>query len=62
VNLVGGSNPMEGNVFATNPRTNVYGPICAKAYWSTNTVDLFLEILILEKFKLIKCNAIRISN
>ena len=39
VNLVGGANPMEGNVFATNPRTNVYGPICAKAYWSTNTVD-----------------------
>ncbi len=41
VNLVGGSNPNEGNVFATNPRTNVYGPICAKAYWSTNTVGEF---------------------
>lgn len=26
--LVGGSSPNEGNVFALNPATNHYGPVC----------------------------------
>jgi len=26
--LVGGSGPYEGNVYATNPETNVFGPVC----------------------------------
>jgi hypothetical protein len=28
VKLVGGSNEFEGNVFAKNPKTEVYGPVC----------------------------------
>ena len=28
VALVGGSGPYEGVVYATNPATNIYGPVC----------------------------------
>jgi hypothetical protein len=41
VALIGGNSPMEGNVFATNRENNVYGPICAKNYWTKKTVHLF---------------------
>ena len=28
VALVGGAGPYEGVVYATNPATNIYGPVC----------------------------------
>jgi len=28
VELVGGASPREGNVYAQNPVTGVYGPVC----------------------------------
>jgi hypothetical protein len=41
VKLVGSSSPMSGNVFATNEHNNVYGPVCAKRFWTKKTVYLF---------------------
>jgi hypothetical protein len=37
VNLVGGSHVYEGNLFATNPQTGVYGPVCDN-FWSMDNV------------------------
>ena len=35
--LVGGSGPNEGYLYATNPVTKIYGPVCDDAF-STNGV------------------------
>jgi hypothetical protein len=44
VELVGGSSSSEGNVFATNPRTNVHGPICDDN-WTEVEADIICKML-----------------
>ena len=39
--LIGGSNKNEGNVFATNPTTGVFGPVCDDQ-WSLENVSFGL--------------------
>jgi hypothetical protein len=43
VKLVGGSNELEGNVFAKNPKTELYGPVCDDN-WTIENVRNFLTI------------------
>jgi hypothetical protein len=38
VELIGGDNYMSGNVFAKNPSTGTYGPVC-DTYWSMKEVS-----------------------
>ena len=38
VKLVGGQSSSEGNVFALNPRTDVFGPVCDDG-WDVNSVS-----------------------
>jgi len=42
VALVGGSSDNEGNVFATNPTTGFYGPVCDDG-WAINEVIMILK-------------------
>ena len=39
VQLIGGSSKLEGNVFATNPTTKVFGPVCDDE-WTIENVSL----------------------
>ena len=39
VNLLGGAEANEGNVFARNPSTSVYGPVCDDG-WDMNDVRI----------------------
>ena len=41
VALVGGSSDNEGNVFATNPTTGFYGPVCDDG-WAIQEVRIIL--------------------
>jgi hypothetical protein len=47
--LVGGSSSNEGNVFATNPTTGYYGPVCDD-FWAIEEVRIlfftFIKIVI----------------
>ena len=38
VSLVGGDNNKKGNVFASNPATGIYGPVCDD-FWSKENVS-----------------------
>ena len=38
VKLIGGSSKLEGNVFARNPNTKVFGPVCDDA-WTIENVS-----------------------
>ena len=40
--LVGGSGPFEGKLFATNPVTKTFGPVCDD-YFDINAVSLGLK-------------------
>jgi hypothetical protein len=42
VALVGGSSDNEGNVFATNPTTGFYGPVCDDG-WAIEEVRMVLK-------------------
>jgi len=39
--LVGGNGPHEGNVYARNPITGIFGPVCDDA-WDIRSVRTFL--------------------
>jgi hypothetical protein len=39
VKLIGGSSKLEGNVFARNPNTKVFGPVCDDE-WTIENVSL----------------------
>jgi hypothetical protein len=45
VELIGGSNEFEGNVFAKNPKTGVYGPVCDDN-WTIQNVRILFNFLI----------------
>ena len=45
VELIGGSNELEGNVFAKNPKTGVYGPVCDDN-WTIQNVRIIFNFLI----------------
>jgi len=38
VGLIGGDDSMSGNVFAKNPSTGIYGPVC-DTYWGMEEVS-----------------------
>jgi len=40
VKLVGGANQLEGNVFALNPKTGVFGPVCDDG-WNIQNVSYY---------------------
>ena len=53
VALVGGSSDNEGNVFATNPTTGLYGPVCDDG-WAIEEVcvlEYYFHVLILDSFE-----------
>jgi hypothetical protein len=43
VTLKGGLQPYEGNVFATNPTTGIFGPICDD-FWSMKDVIIIIDL------------------
>ena len=49
MSLVGGTGPYEGYLYATNPVTNIYGPVCDD-YFNTNAVSPYRCILPMLKF------------
>ena len=53
--LVGGAQPNEGYLYATNPVTNTYGPVCDD-YFNTNAVSPYRCILPLLKFDFFQYN------
>ena len=45
VELIGGTSQGSGNVFATNPTTGIYGPVCDDN-WDINDVSNFYSFFL----------------